>query len=100
MRSSLDPLVYLALQGVTPVPSAVAADERDVVITYVDAVGDPQVYDGPSNLVPWASIEGVTDLVWRDFTTGTPTKYDDGIGLVSPVPEKINAVDMQPATTP
>lgn len=85
VRQRLDPLTFLTLNGLTTLPSASAANERNMVLDYVDSIGTPQTYTGAPDLLDWTTVSGVSDLAWVDPSDSQPYAHDSGIGLLHAV---------------
>ena len=79
----IDPVFALALRGVTPVPSAQAAIETDVEISYIDSTGQPSTYTGALATFPLASAQRVVGARWTDPRDGTVRSWATPAGVES-----------------
>lgn len=79
----IDPILALALRGVTPVPSAQGAIETDVEISYIDSTGQSSTYMGPLATFPIASAQRVIGARWTDPRDGTVRDWATPAGVES-----------------
>lgn len=110
-RLSIDPRTTLRLQGITPVPSPVAAPETECEVILLDEAGEPTTYTGHVDDLPGGSKRLMT-MRWVDARNGTlrpwlrPTgadfdgnvdayreKFDqvrESLSAAQPVPQHVN----------
>lgn len=69
-RLMLDPILELRLRGVTPVASAVASPESNLVVQYIDLAGDEQTYGGPFGAFDTTSVDRIVGIRWEDPRDG------------------------------
>lgn len=93
VQQRFSPGSFLTRNGQTTVPSATAAQDRDVVLDYIDNTGLPQSYSGDPALLDWTEVSGVSDLAWVRASDSTVQAYDDGIGLFAAIVDE----DLVPA---
>ncbi len=93
VRQRFSPGSFLTRNGQTTVRSASAAQERKIVIDYIDNTGLPQSYSGDPELLDWTHVSGVSDLAWVRASDSTVQAYDDGIGLFAAIVDE----DLVPA---
>ena len=79
----LDPILALALRGVTPVDSAVGAIETDVEISYVNASGQAASYSGTLASFPRASATRILAARWSDPRDGSVRSWATPAGSES-----------------
>ncbi|MEL6430350.1 MAG: hypothetical protein AAFR54_14300 [Planctomycetota bacterium] len=85
---AVDPLVELALRGVTPVQSAVGAPESNVEIDYVDLTGQGATYNGLITGFAPTSARRIIGTSWDDPRGGPARRFlrpagDDPAGAIA-----------------
>ena len=79
----MEPVLALTLAGITPVPSATAAIETDVTLSYIDISGSPATYNGTLAGFPQASAQRVLGARWVDPRDGAPQEWTTPVGAES-----------------
>ena len=79
----IDPMLALALRGVTPVASSVGAIETDLDISYIDSSGQAALYSGTLDSFPRASAQRILAARWTDPRDGAIRSWATPTGTES-----------------
>ncbi len=82
-KLSVDPLIRLALRGVVPIPSAVAAIETDVDLHYIDLEGEAATYSGPVAAFNRTQAKRIVGARWEPPRDGTMRNWSTPVGQES-----------------
>ncbi len=74
-RLMIDPILELRLRGVTPVDSADASQETDVLLHYIDLAGEEQTYAGAFSAFNTSNVDRIMGVRWDDPRDGAPRDW-------------------------